>query len=64
MTRRKRSHEQAGRDAAHAEGHRHLGPPPGEPQPAVIETSKVPANQPWVPRSGLVGRIRRSPRRG
>ncbi|MGD9795605.1 MAG: hypothetical protein AB7V43_19235 [Acidimicrobiia bacterium] len=48
-------------DPAHAEGHRHLAPPPEFDRPVDPSASKAPKNRPWVPRSSFVGRIRRSP---
>lgn len=47
----------------HAPGHRHLGPPPDVPAPRTAEPGR-PHDQPWVPKGGLVGRSRRSQRRG
>jgi len=51
-------------DPAHAPGKRKKGPPvepEGEPTEADLEPRR---HEPWVPTSGLVGRKRRSPRRG
>lgn len=47
----------------HAPGHRHLGPPPDAPAPHPADPGR-PHDQPWVPKGGLVGRSRRSQRRG
>lgn len=45
-----------------APGHRHAGPPP-EPRSWDDRMRGKPSHdQPWIPKSGLVGRIRRSPR--
>ena len=52
------------RDPAHAEGKRKLGPPPEVKQRPTGAKAKQRRNQPWVPTSGLVGRKRRSARRG
>jgi hypothetical protein len=51
-------------DPAHAPGKRGLGPPQETahmPPPAQVERTR---HQPWVPTSGLIGRTRRSARRG
>lgn len=48
-------------DPAHAEGHRHLGPPPETDRPVDPNVSKAPKNRPWVPKNSFVGRTRRSP---
>lgn len=52
-----------GHDPAHAPGKRRLGPTAdaATPQQVRIERRR---HQPWVPTSGLVGRTRRSARRG
>lgn len=47
----------------HAPGHRHPGPPPDVPSPRSAEPGH-PHDQPWIPKGGLVGRSRRSQRRG
>ena len=44
----------------HARGHRHLPPPPREAAPKGV-TPKRGHDQPWVPKSSLAGRSRRSP---
>ena len=59
-----RIEEQQPTSAAHAEGHRHLGPAPEVPCPRHRTAGKPVHDQPWIPKSGLVGRSRRSARRG
>ncbi|MEZ5081354.1 MAG: hypothetical protein R2878_12015 [Thermoleophilia bacterium] len=49
-------------DRAHAPGKRTLGPAPDVTEPRSIRTEQR-RNQPWIPTSGLIGRIRRSARR-
>lgn len=55
-----------GPDPAHAPGKRHKGPPPEDALPPrrVAKGAKPVHHQPWIPTNGLVGRKRRSPRRG
>ena len=50
-------------DPAHAPGKTSLGPPPKgrRPRPARVAGLR---HQPWLPTSGLIGRQRRSARRG
>lgn len=64
MSRRTRRTNPAEAGAGHAQGHRHLGPPPAQPEPSPSGHIKRSHDQPWVPTSGLVGRFRRSARRG
>jgi hypothetical protein len=51
-------------DRAHAPGKQHLGRVRTLAGFARNEPAKRPHDQPWVPTSGLVGRSRRSARRG
>ncbi len=51
-------------DPAHAPGKHHLAPLPGTGRAAPRTGAVPPHDQPWVPTSGLVGRTRRSARRG
>jgi hypothetical protein len=51
-------------DPAHAPGKRRRGPPPEQGRAAGEEPGRRRQHQPWVPTSGLVGRTRRSARRG
>lgn len=50
-------------DPAHAPGKRRLGRPADEAVPHRVRVERW-RHQPWVPTSGLVGRTRRSARRG
>jgi hypothetical protein len=50
-------------DPAHAPGKRRLGGPVDETVPHRVRVERR-RHQPWVPTSGLVGRKRRSARRG
>lgn len=52
-----------GLDPAHAPGKRRLGPTADAPTPRQVRIERT-RHQPWVPTSGLVGRKRRSARRG
>lgn len=64
LPRQGRSKAQPAEDPAHAPGKRKLGPPANAgkaPHDPLTESHK---HQPWVPTSGLVGRKRRSARRG
>jgi hypothetical protein len=51
-------------DRAHAPGKRRLGPPPSVARSRQGMVAARTHDQPWVPTSGLVGRTRRSARRG
>jgi hypothetical protein len=51
-------------DPAHAPGKRHIGPAPTGAGAPSSGPAKRGHDQPWVPTSGLVGRTRRSARRG
>jgi len=67
MTDRQRDpeHERRPRpDPAHAPGKAHRGAPPAAKQRAEANPAAPAHDQPWVPTSGLVGRSRRSARRG
>ena len=50
-------------DPAHAPGKRRIGRPADETMPHRVRLERR-RHQPWVPTSGLVGRKRRSARRG
>ena len=52
-----------GADPAHAPGKRRLGPTADSATPQQVRIERR-RHQPWVPTSGLVGRKRRSARRG
>lgn len=64
MSRRDRRGEPAAEGAGHASGHRRVGPPPTMAGPPAMERAKPAHDQPWIPKSGLIGRSRRSARRG
>ena len=51
-------------DRAHAPGKRNLGPAPGAAHLPAAPAGGHAQHQPWVPTSGLIGRSRRSARRG
>ncbi len=51
-------------DAAHAPGKRRLGLPMTPPGQPAAQAPRRGHDQPWIPTSGLVGRTRRSARRG
>lgn len=51
-------------DPAHAPGKRGKGPPPATVSSPRAAPPTRTHDQPWVPSSGLVGRSRRSARRG
>ena len=57
-------HADAPVDPAHAPGKRHRGPPAQQAPEHRDPPEKRSHDQPWVPTSGLVGRPRRSARRG
>jgi hypothetical protein len=50
-------------EPAHAEGKRHVELPSSARTPTSKAAGKRQHDQPWVPKSGLVGRTRRSARR-
>ena len=50
-------------DPAHAPGKRRTGPVAGSVAPPQVRLERR-RHQPWIPTSGLVGRKRRSARRG
>jgi len=59
-----RSPKRTPEEPAHAEGKRHVALPDREAAPKARPTGPGGHHQPWVPTSGLVGRTRRSARRG
>ena len=58
-----RGHGLPEHDPAHAPGKRRIGRVADEAAPPKVRLER-PRHQPWVPTSGLVGRQRRSARRG